>query len=85
MNTLKFSDYAEKDFLLLLRKICNSEYPTEREQIEAVLLFEELTEHPDGSDLIYYADTDEDATPEAIVEKIKSWRAANNKPGFKPE
>jgi len=79
------SNYTETAFLEFLNKICRSEYTTEKAQISAVLLFEELTEHPDGSDLIYYADSDEDSTPEAIIEKVKAWRAANGKPGFKIE
>jgi hypothetical protein len=85
MSTTSISDYTEEEFLEFLTEICKSEYLTEKDQIEAVLLFEKLTEHPDGSDLIYYADSDEDATPEAIIKKVKDWRAANGKSGFKPE
>ena len=85
MSATSISDYTEEEFLEFLTEICKSEYLTEKDQIEAVLLFEELTEHPDGSDLIYYADSDEDSTPEAIIKKVKAWRAANGKPGFKTE
>lgn len=85
MSKSNISDYTESEFLEFLNVICWSEYPNEKDQINAVLLFEALTEHPDGSDLIYYADSDEDATPEAIIKKVKDWRAANGKPGFKPE
>ncbi|MDA6953361.1 bacteriocin immunity protein, partial [Escherichia coli] len=45
--------------------------------------FERLTEHPDGSDLIYYPRDDREDSPEGIVKEIKEWRAANGKPGFK--
>ncbi|MGW8464811.1 bacteriocin immunity protein [Pseudomonas sp. CLCA07] len=85
MSKLNISDYTETAFLEFLNKICRSEYTTEKELIRAVLLFDELTEHPDGADLIYYAESDEDSTPEAIIEKVKAWRAANGKPGFKIE
>ncbi|NUU36199.1 bacteriocin immunity protein [Pseudomonas sp. C2B4] len=85
MSGSNIYDYTEKQFLELLTKICESGYATEKEQIDAVLLFEELTEHPDGSDLIYYADSDEDSTPEAVLNKVKVWRSANGKPGFKAE
>jgi hypothetical protein len=85
MSKLKLSDYTETEFLNFVTKICNSEYSTERAQIKAVLLFSLLVEHPAESDLIYYPETAEDGTPEAIVEKIKTWRAANGKPDFKPE
>ncbi|OPK07927.1 bacteriocin immunity protein [Pseudomonas sp. VI4.1] len=79
------SDYTEIEFLEFVTRICKAEYPTEKAQIDAVLLFEELTEHPDGSDLIYYANSDEDATPEIITQKVKAWRAENGKSGFKSE
>jgi len=85
MSSSNISDYTEKHFLELVTKICESGYATEKEQIDAVLLFEELTEHPDGSDLIYYADSDEEATPEAIIKKVIAWRLANGKQGFKTE
>jgi len=85
MSKSNISDYTESEFLEFLNVICWSEHPNEKDQINAVLLFEELTEHPDGSDLIYYADSDEESTPEAIIEKVKVWRAANGKSGFKPE
>lgn len=83
MAIKKLSEYTENEFLLFVKKICSSEYPTEDEQIRAVLDFERLTEHPDGSDLIYYAPSERESTPEIILEKIKAWRAANEKPGFK--
>jgi len=85
MKKLNISDYTEAEFLEFINVICWSEHPTEKDQVDAVLLFEVLTEHPDGSDLIYYADSEEESTPEAIIEKIKAWRAANGKPGFKIE
>ncbi|WP_223516701.1 bacteriocin immunity protein [Pseudomonas sp. GL-B-19] len=30
------------------------------------------------TDLIYYSDSDEDSTPEAIIEKVKTWLAAQS-------
>ncbi|MGY2187911.1 Colicin-E2 immunity protein [compost metagenome] len=85
MSNSNISNYTESEFLEFLTTICESKFATEKEQIDAVLLFEELTEHPDGSDLIYYADSDEDSTPEAIIIKVSAWRASNGKPGFKEE
>ncbi|MDK6923875.1 bacteriocin immunity protein, partial [Escherichia coli] len=45
--------------------------------------FVKITEHPDGTDLIYYPSDNRDDSPEGIVKEIKEWRAANGKPGFK--
>ncbi len=83
MGANKLEDYTESDFLLFLKRICDAEFSIEKEQVDAVLEFEALTEHPEGSDLIYYASSDQEATPEAIMDKVKAWRAANGKPGFK--
>ena len=46
-------------------------------------MFKKLTEHPDGSDLIYYPKPGQDDSPEGIVKEVKDWRAKNGKPGFK--
>ncbi|EGO7253151.1 bacteriocin immunity protein [Salmonella enterica] len=81
-NTI--SDYTEAEFLAFVRKICLvSDYKTEGEHINAVLKFETLSEHPDGSDLIYYPKDGQDDSPEGIVKEVKEWRAKNGKPGFK--
>ncbi|TPW37275.1 bacteriocin immunity protein, partial [Mixta tenebrionis] len=48
-----------------------------------VFEFERLTEHPDGSDLIFYPRDDREDSPEGVVKEVKEWRANNGKPGFK--
>ena len=83
MSIKKIEEYTESEFLLLVKKICDSEYATEKDQVDAVLEFEVLTEHPDGSDLIYYPPSNAESTPEVITKKVKEWRAANGKPGFR--
>ncbi|MBS5838238.1 MAG: bacteriocin immunity protein [Pseudomonas sp.] len=45
--------------------------------------FERLTEHPAGSDLIYYPEDGADNSAEGITQTIKEWRAENGLPGFK--
>jgi len=83
-NTI--SEYTETEFLDFVRKICSvSDYKTEKEHTAAVLKFENLAEHPDGSDLIYYPEDDQDDSPEGIVKIVKEWRAQNGKPGFRQE
>lgn len=76
------SDMAEDEFLGFVRKIYQSEYATDKDQVAAVMEFERLSEHPAGSDLLYYPDPGKSG-PEAVVLEIKNWRAANGKPGFK--
>ncbi|MEK1835820.1 bacteriocin immunity protein [Pseudomonas sp. NPDC089918] len=76
------SDMSEAEFLGFVQKIYQSEYATEKDQVAAVMEFERLSEHPAGSDLLYYPDPGKSG-PEAVVAEIKSWRAANGKSGFK--
>lgn len=89
--TLKqsLSDYTELEFLALVSDLYEdrtglSGAALESHRIESVLLFEKLTEHPDGSDIIYYPPQGADASPQGVVNRVKAWRAANGKPGFKP-
>ncbi|RLM08705.1 colicin immunity protein [Gibbsiella quercinecans] len=84
MEKKTITDYTEAEFLDFVRKICQvSDYKTEIEHTNAVLKFEALCEHPDGSDLIYYPKEGQDDSPEGIVKEVKEWRAKNGKPGFK--
>ncbi|WP_434709122.1 bacteriocin immunity protein [Pseudomonas sp. R1-1] len=84
MGAKGFEDYTEEDFLLFVKKIYNSSYSTEEQQIEAVFEFERLTQHPDGSDLIYYPRDGREDSPEGVVKEVKEWRASSGRPGFKP-
>lgn len=47
------SDYTEKEFLDFVRKICAAASDTEEEGSLLVLDFERLSEHPNGSDVIF--------------------------------
>ncbi|WP_369071618.1 bacteriocin immunity protein [Klebsiella quasipneumoniae] len=77
------AEYTEAEFLAFVKKIRDADYDTESKHTDAVLLFKKLTEHPDGSDLIYYPKPGQDDSPEGIVKEVKDWRAKNGKPGFK--
>ncbi|MNH31526.1 Colicin-E7 immunity protein [compost metagenome] len=46
--------------------------------------FRQITEHPDGTDLIYWPESEVQCTPEGITKTVKAWREANGLPGFKP-
>jgi len=84
----RLSDYTEPEFLALVSDLYEdrtglSGADLEKHRIETVLLFEKLTEHPDGSDVIYYPPEGADNSPQGVVNRVKAWRAANGKPGFK--
>lgn len=77
------SEYSQLEFFQLVKRICVDDYDTEQEHIDAVLHFEEITAHPDGSDLIYYPENPEDGTPESIVRIVKEWRLSQGLSCFK--
>lgn len=79
------SDYTESEFLNYVKNLYDFSGRSEAEGNRLVHEFEILTEHPDGSDLIFYPRDDREDSPEGIVQEVKEWRAANGKPGFKPE
>ncbi|MBT0729898.1 bacteriocin immunity protein [Rosenbergiella nectarea] len=78
----KISDYTEREFLDLVRKLFDVSNTTEAEDIQNILEFKRLTEHPDGSDLIYYPREDREDSPEGVVREVKEWRIKNGKSGF---
>lgn len=84
MTNKEISDYTENEFIEFVKGIYNDTYPTEEAHINAVMEFERLSEHPSGSDLLYYPEKGYEG-PEAAVNVIKAWRAKNGKPGFKQE
>lgn len=76
------SDYTETEFKKLIEAIINCE-GDEKAQDANLEHFISVTEHPGGSDLIYYPENNNDGSPEAVIQEVKKWRAANGKPGFK--
>lgn len=76
------SDYTKNEFISLVAEII-SDHGTEEHQDDLLELFIQLTEHPEGSDLIYYPQSAAEATPEAIADKVQEWRKTNGKSGFR--
>lgn len=96
---MKLEDYTETEFLQFVRQFFKTEDTEQSDEdddndldaLEAsekhfdglVDHFEMITEHPSGSDLIYYPEDDMEDSPEGILEEVKKWRTANGKTGFK--
>lgn len=85
MSKKMLQDYTEEEFTDFVEKLCVDDFASEKELISALMKFKKITEHPSGSDLIFYPEDDQDNSPENIVSIIKEWRQANNKPGFKSD
>jgi hypothetical protein len=79
-----FNEYTESEFVALLQRIINHD-GTEPEVDKLVLLFEEVSEHPDGSDLIFYPEDGADDSASGITQTVKEWRATQGMFGFKED
>jgi fructose-1,6-bisphosphatase len=81
-----FSDYTEAEFIQFMREIREANKHASDEILDPLLQqFCQLTEHPDGTDLIYYPEDGADNSNEGITQTVKKWRAAQGLPGFKDE
>lgn len=85
MADKKLSDYTEREFSDFITKIKKANFLSESAHDEAIYDFAQLTEHPEGWNLIYHPQSGADTSNEGIMETIKKWRAANGKPGFKQD
>lgn len=79
----RFEQYTEEEFTKFVEDIWFVNVVSEAAHNELLIHFEKVSEHPRGSDLIYYPLDGEDSSPAGIIASIKAWRAANGKPGFK--
>ncbi|MGZ9666961.1 bacteriocin immunity protein [Pseudomonas sp. GNP014] len=86
----KLEDYTEAEFLSFLKNFVDFPEGLGGRALaiyQEYLLthFEQITEHPDRSDVIFYPKEGQEDSPEGILKEVKEWRALNNKPGFKLE
>ncbi|MEX5684555.1 bacteriocin immunity protein [Pseudomonas silesiensis] len=86
----KLEDYTETEFLTFLGEFFHQTSDLKGRALEEYrdkLLehFESVTEHPGRSDVIFYPEEGQEDSPAGVLKAVKEWRAANNKPGLKPE
>ncbi|PSV26292.1 colicin immunity protein [Photobacterium sp. GB-27] len=82
----KIQDYTESEFVELMDLIFKENTAFNDDKLDTLLeKFELLTEHPDGTDLIYYPDNEANCSPEGITKIIKEWRKSQGLPLFKVE
>ncbi|AIX48847.1 colicin transporter [Pantoea sp. PSNIH1] len=77
----RFEDYTEAEFTALVAEIFSAE-GGEKYQDELLENFTAVSEHPEGSDLIYY-NFDDDLTPEKVVAVVREWRKGQGLVDFK--
>lgn len=78
---MTFFKYSREKLLDVLKRIdLNIDDPngSERELDALVEEFEELSEHPKGSDLLFYPTLEIGDSQEAIVSEVERWRKENS-------
>jgi hypothetical protein len=81
----KFEEYTESEYKTLIQRLFDGDYSSEAELDEIVEIIVITSEHPNGSDILYFPEEGVEDSPEGVLNVIKQWRAANGKPGFKIE
>ncbi|MNN13265.1 bacteriocin immunity protein [Pseudomonas fluorescens] len=81
----KFEEYTESEYKKLIARLFEADYSSEEELDEIVDVIITTSEHPNGSDVLYFPSDGAEDSPAGVLKTIKDWRAANAKPGFKPE
>ena len=87
----KLEDYTEEEFLNFLGGLSSTlkdGKPLKGKELEMywdslVDHFIEITQHPSGSDLIFYPKSQGDDKPENILKIFKEWRRSQGLPLFK--
>lgn len=81
----EFEEYTESEYKALIQRLFEGDYSSEAELDEIVETIVNTSEHPNGSDVLYFPSEGVEDSPEGVLKAITTWRAANGKPGFKPE
>lgn len=81
----KFEDYTETEYLSLISRLFQGDYSSETEHDAIVENIVSTSEHPNGTDIIYYPENGVEDSPDGALNAIKQWRATNGKAGFKVE
>ncbi|MHA3734867.1 bacteriocin immunity protein [Pseudomonas sp. Eth.TT006] len=81
----KLEHYTESEYLAVIERLFKGKFRSERQHDAYVDNIVATSEHPSGSDILYYPEKDVEDSPAGVLNTIKQWREKNGKPGFKPE
>ncbi|PRA51755.1 MULTISPECIES: bacteriocin immunity protein [Pseudomonas] len=81
----KLEEYTEAEYLGLIERLFQGGFSSEEERDSFVENIARTSEHPYGNGVLYYPEEGVEDSPAGVLNAIKTWRAANNKPGFKAD
>ncbi|PVZ40720.1 bacteriocin immunity protein [Pseudomonas sp. CC120222-01a] len=84
----KIEEYSEAEFTEFLNEFFENPSRLKGDALGAHINrlsehFESLTDHPDKSGLIFYPADGVEDSPAGVISVLKTWLAANGKPGFR--
>ena len=84
----RYEDYTEAEFLAFLEEIFENKHDLDGDEYgeyinKLVKHFDDISGHPEKNALIFYPEKGVEDSPAGVLKALKSWRAANGKPGFK--
>ena len=81
----RYEEYTESEYLNIINRLFQGGFSSEKKHDAFVDNIVITSEHPNGTDILYYPEQGVEDSPTGVLEAIKQWRAANEKPGFKIE
>ena len=82
MKTKSISELTKQEFLDFVVFLGIAPGNTEPENSRWNRKFEDLAEHPSGTDLLFYPESGKESD-EAVVDEVERYRHENGLPGFK--
>ncbi|PKH84428.1 bacteriocin immunity protein [Pseudomonas sp. Choline-02u-1] len=78
------TDFTEAEFIGYMEELLVANKTVSDDVLDDLLeRFCKITEHPDGTDLIYYPENGSAGTAEDVTRVVKEWRSSQGLPGFK--
>ena len=81
----KLEEYTESEYKKLIQRLFDGDYSSEGELDDIIEIIVKTSEHPDGSEILYFPEESIEDSTDGVLSVIKQWRAANGKPSFKIE
>jgi len=77
------SEYSEREFLKFLNEIYNANETETEATLDRMLdHLVSITEHPKGTDLLFWPEPGKTGSGEEVLKDVKEWCKENGKPGF---
>ncbi|WP_032899316.1 bacteriocin immunity protein, partial [Yersinia bercovieri] len=70
----ELTEYTESEFIELINSLFIGNFSSEEEHDAVVDHIVKITEHPNGTDIIYYPEQGVEDSPQGVLYTVKKWR-----------